>query len=242
MTDCADDRVDREFPDLGGGDFDQTPDPGDAILVTNPQAIYATTARQESDVHTAVIRGLAGYIAGLSYAINGRLIALSHITTDWADHDVRNYQPPTACVHSTEEGAYDDEVGLTIGDPEIVGDVSAQRVLAVHVTAWYELSSLAVDVWCADKIQRAGVRRMLEDAFWPVTWMSGFRLVLPRYHNATATYYCDKGTMADSSDSAASGLWRLSMNLSVTAPVCRLFEYPRARPVVQGKSRLRGTT
>jgi hypothetical protein len=241
MTDCDDDRVDRVMPDLGGGDQDQTPDPGDSILVTDPQATYATTARQESDVHTAVVRGLAGYLAGLTYAVNGRVIALTHITTDWADHDVRSYQPPTACVHSEEEGGYSDDVGMTIGEPEVVGDRDAQRVLAIHVTSWYELSNLAVDVWCSDKIQRSGVRRMLEDAFSPVTWMAGFRLVLPRYHSAQATYYCDKGKMGDSAESAASGLWPLSMVLSVTAPVCRLFEYPRARPIVRGKSRLRGT-
>lgn len=241
-TDCDDGQVEREFPDLSGGDLDQTPDPGDSILITDPSATYPMTARQESDVHTAIVRGLAGYLAGLSYAVNGRLIQLTHIETNWADHDVRNYQPPTACVHSEEEGAYSDDVGMTIGRPEIVGDVDAQRVIALHTTAWYELSSLTVDVWCSDKIQRAGVRRMLEDAFSPVHWMGGFRLVLPRYHSAQATYYCDKGKLNDSSESAAAGLWPLSMMLSVTAPVCRLFEYPRARPIVQGKSRLRGTT
>lgn len=237
-ADCDDDRVQREFPDLSGGDPDQTPDPGDAILVTDPTATYAMTARQESDVHSAIVRGLAGYLSGLTYAVAGRVIMLTHIETNWADHDVSGYQPPTACVHSEEEGAYSDDVGMTIGAPEIVDERNAQRVLAVHTTSWYELSSLTVDVWCSDKIQRAGVRRMLEDAFSPVHWMAGFRLVLPRYHSAQMTYYCDKAKFVDSSENAAAGLWPLSMSLSATGPVCRLFEYPRARPIVTGKSRL----
>src|ERR1043165_8141033 len=63
VTGCDDDRVEREFPDLGGGDLSQTPDPGDSILVTEPTAEFKLTARHESDVHTAIIRGLAGYLA-----------------------------------------------------------------------------------------------------------------------------------------------------------------------------------
>ena len=241
MTDCDDDRVEREFPDLGGGDLSQTPDPGDSILVTEPTAEFKLTARHESDVHTAIIRGLAGYLASLTSAVNGRVIAFSHIETDWADHDVRGYPPPTACVHSEADGKYDDDIGMTIGRPEVVDDRDAQRVLAIHTTSWYELDSLTVDVWCSDKVQRAGVRRMLEDAFSPVHWMAGFRLVLPRYHNAQVSFYCDKGKFMDSPESATAGIWPLTMNLSASAPVCRLFEYPRVRPVVAGKSRIRGS-
>jgi hypothetical protein len=90
------------------------------------------------------------------------------------------------------------------GKLAVIGNV-ADRV-QLSCSGIYGLDELQIEVYCSDKVQRAGVRRMLEDALWPVEWMAGFRLVLPQYHNAIATFLPLSAQLGDSIETAMAGL------------------------------------
>lgn len=236
MTDCDDDSIDRQEPTLGDGGGVWTPDDDDGRLSLEAGESRPLTMRAEYDEHTAVVRGLAAYAAQLEHAIAGRHIALSRVTADWADHDDGAVTSPSAAVYSTEIGQYEINSGMAPGAPRLI-DKSYDDVVTVQTltcSGMYSLGELQVNVWCEDKIQRAGVRRMLVDAFWPVTWMSGFRMFLPRYHSAIAEYLLVSAQQTDASDTANAGLWPLTMRLRVRVPVYRVHRLVLARPVSVG--------
>lgn len=234
MTECDDDRVEREIPDLGDGGGIQTPDPDGAILVTDPTAKYALTARAEFDVHGAICHGLATYVAGLEHAIDGRYLALSRVVTDWADHADGQVPAPSAMVGSVEIGKYQTDSGMAPGDARRLAPDQHGQILSLSCSGMYVLEELGVEVWCSDKIQRNGVRQMLERGLCPVQWMSGFRLVLPRYHSAIAEFLLVTAQQADATDMATAGIRPLTMRLRARCPAYVAHHLPLARPSVTG--------
>jgi hypothetical protein len=232
--DCDRDDIDRRLPDLGAGVQEQLFDPETSVLVTSPTDKWERTARAETDVHTAILRGLASYVAGLQYAIAGRLIAMSRVTVNWADRDDGPVPSPSANVTTDELGRYSTQSGMAPGSPRPVASGHPNRVVALTSGAIYELDQVEVGVMCQDDVERAGVRRMLEDAFWPVEWMAGFRLVLPRYHGAVCEFLCATAQQADATDLAGAGIRPLAMRLRARCPVYRVHEMPLAHPSVTG--------
>lgn len=231
-TDCDDDREQRELPDLDGGGA-LSPDPEAGILITEPTDQQPRTSREESDVHQAICLGLAGYLMGLNSAIDGRYLAFSRVVVDWADDDDAPVPSPSAMVGSTEMGTYS-EISVGAAMPEKLGPDGKGRLVTLISNSCYELEQLLVSVWCSDKIQRVGVRQMLEGAFQPVDWMAGFRLRLPRYHSAIAEYLLVGAQQQDASDTAGASLWPLVMRLTVQCPVYHTRILPLARPAVRG--------
>jgi len=232
MTDCDDDRIRREIPEFPGGGV-LSPDPESGTLITEALDQQPRTAREESDVHTAICLGLAGYLMTLSSAIDGRYIALSRVVGDWADYDDGPVPAPAATVGSIEMGTYS-ELSLGAAMPEKLGPDGKGRLVTLSSNSIYELEQLTVTVMCEDKIQRAGVRQMLEAAFAPVDWMAGFRLRLPRYHNAIAEYLLVGGQQPDASDTAGTSVWPLVMRLTAQCPVYHTRVLPLARPIATG--------
>lgn len=231
-TDCDDDRVEREIPALDGAAA-PTPDPDAAILVTAPGDDPPLTARHELSVHDALCQGLASYLMSLSTSIEGRRIALSRVVGDWAEHDDGPLPAPTAMVGSVEFGKYS-ELALGMARPEKVAGDGTGRAIALTSSAFYELEELTVQVFCEDKVQRAGVRRMLEDGCSPVDWMAGFRLRLPRYHNAIGEYLLAAAQQPDATETAQAGVWPLVMRLTATCCVYQVRVLPLARIVTKG--------
>lgn len=228
---CDDDKARREVPVLGDGGGLETPDPDAAILIEDHTFEPALTARGETDAHTALIEGLASYLRRLWHAVNGRSVAFTRVVTDWADHEDGQMPPPTAVVQSIETGKYiDEQPGAFVR----LGRVSDQYQAALVATGQYELEQVDVVAMCSDKIQRAGVRRMLEDAFSPVQWMSGFRLVLPRYHSAVACYSLVSAEQADTGEMVTAGIRPLRMRLTADCTVYRVHTLPLAHPVAGG--------
>src|SRR5262249_6101967 len=124
--------------------------------------------------------------------------------------------------------------GLSQGAPRQIGPNGSGQIDTLVCTAMYRLEEVQVAVWCEDKVQRAGVRRMLVDAFSPTSWMAGFRLVLPRYHGAVAEFLLVSGQQMDGPQTAQAGLWPLTMRLSARIPVYRAHSLPLARPSARG--------
>lgn len=232
---CDDRQVRREIPALDGtGIF--TRDVDAAILVEYPDDRSPLTARSESDVHAAVCAGLASYLATLDDSIAGRSVALTRVVTDWPDSEDGSVPPPAARVGSAGIGKYADEGGLGVAKPVfIAGDTSLPgRVITLGNPSLYVLEDLQVDVYCEDKVQRAGVRRMLERGLNPVDWMVGMQLILPRYHSAVAEYLLLSAQQQDAGDSAMAGLWPLTLTLRARCPVYRAHVKPLAHPSVVG--------
>ncbi len=232
-TDCDDDGEQRILPDLDGDETGSLDD-GDGVLVTNPSEKHALTIRTDLDEHEALVHGLASYVARLESAIAGRYISLTRVVTSWADHDDGAVPAPSAVVMSTEIGRHLTDSGMGQGVPRRVGPDGHGRYFTVQATAMYKLEELQVQVMCEDKIQRTGVRRMLVDAFSPVEWMTGFRLVLPRYHGAIAEYLLVSGQQSDGASTAQASLWPLTLRLQARCPVYRLRALPLARLVATG--------
>lgn len=232
MTDCDDDRERRIQPELDGDDL-HTPDgDGAAILVrrpTDPRAVKLST-RVELNEHDAVVHGVASYIATLETAVAGRHVALSRVVTSWADHDDGQVPAPSAVVFSTEVGRYDSIRAA----PQRIAPDRHGKITTLSCTAIYALDELTVTVMCEDKLQRSGVRKMLVDAFSPVEWMSGFRLILPRYHSAVTEYLLVSGQQPDATQTAAASLWPLTLRLHAWCPVYRDHSLPLARPIARG--------
>lgn len=226
----------REIPDLADAPDVLTPTEDDAILVTNPTAKYDRTPIADVDVHTAITNGIAGYLMQLEAAIAGRSTRFEWVTADWADQQDGERGYPAAAVYSTEVGKYDTTSGMGKTEPVKVPGVEVKDptdVAAISCGGVYNLDDLTVEIMCTDKVMRAGVRRMMENAFSPVEWMQGFRLVLPRYHNAIATFLVLSAQMPDSEQTALAGLRPLVFKLRARCPVYRIHRMPIARPILQ---------
>jgi hypothetical protein len=237
MTDLCDTEgtETRETPELLDDAGLLTPSVDDAILVTSPTAKYERTPIAEVDVHTAITNGLAGYLMQLEAAIAGRSTRFAWVTSDWADQQDGERGYPAAAVYSTEVGKYDTSSGLGMTTPTKMSNVQVTDptdVAAIASGGMYNLDDLSVEVMSSDKIMRSGVRRMLENAFSPVQWMQGFRLVLPRYHNAICTFLAVTAQMPDSEQTALAGLRPLVFKLRARCPVYRIHRLPLARPMV----------
>ena len=238
MTDCDDHSVDRVIPDLGPGADGDLFDEDTSILVVDradPRA-HPLTARGDHDVHTAVLRGLAAYVARLDHAIAGRRVMLSSVVVHFADQNHGPRRSPSGVVTAAGIGRYSTTSGMGSGRPTIVGNRTAHAALRTTVLsdAIYELDDIEVTVMCEDDVQRSGVRRMLEDGFSPVEWMAGFRLILPPYHNAVAEFLCTQGQQADAPDLAMQSIRPLTMRLQARCPVYRVHELPLAHPSATG--------
>ena len=232
---CEGDGVYRDLPELAGigdGVLD-VPDPAISFLVERSTDKWPLTARADHDVHTAITRGLANYLLTLDGAIAGRFTRLESVVADWADFDTGQRPLPSASVYF-DQGDLSTSSGHAPGRPRIVGYASTGRPITLTESAIFEADNLLVEVRCPDKELRAGVQKMLEDALWPVHWMSGFRLVLPCYHHAIATFLLTAATFADSETTAQQGLWPIRLRLRATCPVYRVHGLPLARPLASG--------
>lgn len=228
MADDCTDGLDRELPELEASPPDLlAPDPILSELVTRPNAVYPLTAREDRDVHSAITSGLGSYLLTLDDAVAGRSTRIESVIWDWADRDDGSRPLPSAAVHSEEDGKYLTETGMAPGRPRVIED---DPPVQLTESAIYALDLLTVEVVTGDKIMRAGVRRMLENAFWPFEWKAGFRLVLPQYHNAIATFLPLTAQFADDEQSTMAGMRRLVFRLRARCPVYKVHRLALAKP------------
>ena len=179
-------------------------------LVTSPDDRQVLTNRRETDCRTAVTRGLAEYLSSLNVdAPGGRRLLFRRVVETWATPEV-SAEYPAACVYSVEAGRYDASK-LT---PSVKKLVSG---FALRASSELELP-VVVDAWTTDPAERVAISGMLEDAFDPVDWMTGFRLELPHYHGARATFEAMTSRYVDEVDQAQRRLRLLSVSLTATVP------------------------
>lgn len=164
-------------------------------LVELPDDRQELTGDRETDARTALTRGVKEYLEGLEITMNrGRRSRFAKVVETWAEsEDPAMY--PAAVVFAVEAGEYDASrfsPKLTV----IQGGGAALREVS-------ELSQqVVVEVWATDPKERMALVAMLEDGFEPVDWMTGFRLELPHYFNARATFEKLMMSYDDSQESA----------------------------------------
>lgn len=183
-------------------------------LILTPDEAAPYTAVRETDVRTALLRGLREYVENLSYdAPGGARHRFLRVEETWPEPD-QNAKYPSASIYTDEPGLYD-AVGFTPSFAQLPDG----RVL--QTTAEFT-QTITIDLWCTNATERMGLIAMLEDAFDPVDWMSGFRLRLPHYFNAVASYLKVNLSAVDSTENA-NRRWRLaSMTLQAAVPQIRM--------------------
>lgn len=158
------------------------PPPGGTRLIVLPNDRQAElTLRCETDCRTALTRGVKEYLEQLEMDWHdGKRVRLVKVKQTWAEPEVLA-EYPSAAVYAVGSGDYDQSGSLS---PSVkrLSDGTTYTEPAEYTV------QIVVDVFCTDPLQRVAIGKMLEDAFDPVEWMSGFRLELPHYHGVRATF------------------------------------------------------
>lgn len=175
-------------------------------LITDADDLECYTLVRECDTHTALTRGLAEYLAQLDSPQNkqsNQTLRFSKVVTDWADPEERAKDFPLAAVYTQEAGYFGPDDSFQGRIKDVCGTSES-----IKVCNDFELT-LVVDVFTTNKPERINMVMMLEDAFEPVDWMTGFRLHLPHYHGVHANFEMINLDYGEDSDKAAKR-WRLA--------------------------------
>lgn len=191
-------------------------------LVREPNQRVELTAYRETDVHTAMARGLAEYLGQQSIDIGGRKLSLTTYTT-WAEPENQASYPAAAI--GAGPGVYDRNL------TPFITQTLAGRERLVSVTEFSQ--ELRIDLWATDPKERSYLTAMVEEALNPVEWMYGFRLILPFYHGTTAVYELLTSEYLDNSDDAMAKYRRTNFTVRGTTTAYRLLNFPDAHPVAR---------
>jgi len=181
-------------------------------LADDPQVV---TTHFETDVRTAITRGLKEYMEQL--VVNwrgGRQSKFKKVLQSWAEPEVQA-EFPSACVYAVEPGTYDAR-NFTPSTAVL------QRDPPVYVRFVAEfMQQVMVEVWTTDPQERVALTKMLEDAFSPVDWMYGMRLELPHYHGMRADFELQSMAYLDAADDAQKRYRKVVFTLAASCTVVR---------------------
>ena len=160
-------------------------------LITSRTDPMVLTGYRETDARTSLTRALKEYIEPLVIDWpGGRQSRFIKVLETWSEpEDPAAY--PGCVVYAFEGGDYDAS-RFTPRLFTVDNDTVAMKEVSEFV------QQLVVEVWATNPQERMALVAMLEDAFDPVTWMSGFRLEMPHYHSSRATF--EKISMAYEDD------------------------------------------
>jgi hypothetical protein len=157
--------------------------------VLDPNEKQVLTHRCESTCLEAMQRGLREYVSQLAVNWSGKQYRFLRAIDGYAEPEERAKYPAVS-VYTESPGVYDADTFST--EPHVITDGKTILQRASEYVQQY-----TVDIWCTQKEERRALIKMLEDAFDPVEWMSGFRLTLPHYFGAHATFLKDSLLVAD---------------------------------------------
>lgn len=198
-------------------------------LVTKATERVQYTPRVETDVRTAVTRGLAEYLESLhtESTQRARSFRFARVLDTWAEaEEVGKF--PSACVYAVGDLAYDDArmTPKVLDEAKFVSPIT-QKVS--YLAALSELSlPLSVEIYANDPVERMACVKMVEDGLNPVHWMYGARLVLPHYHNAHATFELTRCIYRDDGESVQRRLRGATFSVQATCLQLRMFSIQQA--------------
>jgi len=188
-------------------------------LVRDPNFRPQLTAVRDTDVHTAMARGLAEYLSQQQIDIGGRLLRLTTFST-WAEPEEKVSYPAAGVGASS--GKYDRSF-----TPKLLGTIADEARIFGYSEFTQELT---IELWATDPKERLYLVAMIEEALNPVDWMYGMRLVLPFYHNTTATYELKDSQYMDSADDAMKKYRKATFTVAGNVQALRLLKLPTAKP------------
>ncbi len=188
---------------------------GGTRLIVEAMDKESLTSHRETDTRTATTRGMREYLEQLGLFWAGRTLRFARVVEAWAEPE-QSAAYPMAIVHAVGDAHPDREQARLTPRVTQLGDGVAVAVVSEFA------SQITVEAWATDPVERAGLSAMLEDAFAPVEWMSGFRLELPHYHGARSTWEVTGTRYVDTADDAQRRLRRVQFDLAVTVPQIRV--------------------
>lgn len=201
---------------------------GRTRLITDRSVRTVHTAHRETDSRTAVTRGLAEYLEGLS-AIGpaGRDIILKKTLHTWAvPEDPAEY--PSVVVYTPSPVMYDASRFSPNPDPNQFVEGYGGKF---YVVGYAEtLVDVYAELWATDPVEQTTLVAAMEDAFNPVTWRSGLLLDLPHYFNCRASYELTSVQFLDNEAEAMQRKRRAVFVLKAQVPLAKLIRFPDAKP------------
>lgn len=172
-------------------------------LVSSRDDLEALTSVRTTDSRTALARGLAEYLGAQRFvAEGGRALGFKAVLVQWAEAE-QPAEYPSLSITALGAAQYDDN--------SFVPMLKKTDDSAYYITQTGETTQeFMVAAWTNDPNERIGVACMLEDAGDPLEFMSGFRLELPFYHGARATYLVKNVDFRDG-PSDAQRRWRVAL-------------------------------
>jgi hypothetical protein len=192
----------------------------------------AYSATRECDARTAITRGLAEYLEGLTVdSVGGRRNMLRKVYQTWAEPEDEAVFP-SAVVLMSGSASYD----ASRFTPGVATSEQLPPPDSRYVSAVAEMTGeITVELWCNDPTARAELTAALEEALIPYDEMYGLMLDLPHYYGVRAVYELKSVQYPDNETTAMQRYRKALLTLSAQMPVVRLRSFPlaRPRPVVQ---------
>jgi hypothetical protein len=203
--------------------------PGGTRLITDSEDKQVWSAVRETDTKTALSRGLAEYLRGLTIEFNGTQYAFERVFANYPNtEDLATY--PSAIVYTIGDGQYDStgfspKVNHQDRIPDHFGGGFDPKNGRYIQTASELVYDLKVEIWANANEERQALVAMLEDALVPVDWRFGPLLELPHYHNARASY--EKITLSydDSEIDATRRYRRATITVRGKIPVVKVVQF-----------------
>jgi hypothetical protein len=195
-----------------------------AQIVTDPGVKQTYTSVQESDARTALARGLAEYLRGLSIEVGGRQVIMNKVFPTWADPET-NAEYPSAVIYSDAPGSY--EPSRLSPQPSPDGRIANTHEY-VYSTCEYVID-FKLDVRCTDSPERRYMVMALEQTLSPVLYMYGFKLDLPFYFGQRGVYEPKSMKYLDDELSAMQKFRVAQFLITAQVPVTRIVTLPFAK-------------
>lgn len=192
--------------------------PGGTRLITDQGDQPKVTLVHQTDVRTALARGLAEYLKTVQTQMEGRSLRFKDVFFTWAEPEDPG-QYPSAIVWANDPGDYDSErftPGLGSAD-KVPGTPDHYLMQPCEF-----VQLLYVEVWATGRQERMALTAMLEDAFFPVSWMYGFRLDLPHYYGMRGVYEPLNMNYLDNAEDARRRFRKVGISILARAPVVRV--------------------
>lgn len=198
-------------------------------LVTDPKTKPRYTANQETDVHTALTRGLAEYLQTLTWTgPGGRFLRFRKTLDTWAEpEDLSAGGLPAAVVFGPTPGKYDASKFTPVALPQ---EQIAQPDGRYLVSAAEFQQDLVIEAWATDTEERKGIVAMVENGLMVGEFLYGVRLALPHYFGAQADFEPLGMGYEDSPETAIQRLRLARFTIRAQLPVIQLVPYPGAIP------------
>lgn len=231
-------RLRRVAPGFRGTD-DLGPDilDGDVVeLVRIATTRECLTDRIDCDPETAACRALGQYLALCERDHRGRRLAFETVVESWPDlQDVEQGLPALGVWRGDAPGVYDAR-RMT---PRVERPSIERPGIGLQTSADWT-ASLAVEVWATDKIERSGLRMLIEEALSPVDWIYGARLAVPWYGGVHLEFSLEAGGFADDPALIEAGIRRSVFTVRAVVPVWRPVLLPEAVVQAVGTARIAG--